>query len=238
MESRSRIDAGRAGSPSPRAARLSGNVSQPNHVPENEIAGHKAQRRPGAGEEWLAATKHDGVEVESILINKTKVGEASCQVRSGNFNLPNQPSLQPTYHRLDIILTKCGVGPDRLQRARHNPLRLAPPCRREVVFLRALVRAVVVPITYDLVHAAIVQTARQVAHLLYEVAKERRAWVKFQMVDVAIQGLVHSIDELCHGTKSPPQVLQNSLSKVAIHNGRVEMWRRGVDPNQYYGAQL
>src|SRR6516225_2786496 len=25
-------------------------------------------------------------------------------------------------------------------------------------------------------------------------------------LDVAIQGLVHSIDELCHGTKSPPQV--------------------------------
>jgi hypothetical protein len=55
-------------------ARLSGNVRQPNHVLANSIAGHKAERRPGAGEEWLAATKHDGVEVESILINKTKVG--------------------------------------------------------------------------------------------------------------------------------------------------------------------
>jgi Tn3 transposase DDE domain len=31
------------------------------------------------------------------------------------------------------------------------------------------------------------------------------------MVDVGIQGLVHSIDELCHGTKSPTQVLQNAL---------------------------
>jgi len=57
-----------------RVARLSGNVRQPNHVLGNEIAGHKTERRPGAGEEWLAATKHDGVEVESILINKTKVG--------------------------------------------------------------------------------------------------------------------------------------------------------------------
>ena len=95
-----------------RVARLSRNVRQPNHVLANEIAGHKAERRPRAGEEWLAATKHDGVEVESILINKTKVGQASRQVWSGNCNLPNEPSLQPTYHRLDVILDKCGVGAD------------------------------------------------------------------------------------------------------------------------------
>ena len=42
------------------------------------IGGNKAERRPRAGKEWLAATEHDGVEVESILINKTKVGYASC----------------------------------------------------------------------------------------------------------------------------------------------------------------
>src|SRR6202043_321569 len=57
-----------------RVARLSRNVRQPNHVLANEIAGHKAERRPGAGEEWLAATKYDGVEVKSILINKTHFG--------------------------------------------------------------------------------------------------------------------------------------------------------------------
>ena len=66
----------------------------------------------GAGEEWLAATKHEGAEVELILINKTKVGQASCQVWSGNFNLPDELSLQPAYHRLDVILDKCGVGAD------------------------------------------------------------------------------------------------------------------------------
>jgi len=55
-------------------ARSSRNVRQPNHVLANRIAGHKAERRPRGGEEWLAATKHDGVNVESILINKTKVG--------------------------------------------------------------------------------------------------------------------------------------------------------------------
>jgi len=54
--------------------RLSGNVRQPNHVLADSIAGNKAERRSGAGEEWLAPTKHDGVQVKSILINKTKVG--------------------------------------------------------------------------------------------------------------------------------------------------------------------
>src|SRR5277367_5981715 len=50
-----------------RVARLSGNVRQPDHVLANSIAGHKTERRPRAGEEWLAATKYDGVDVKSIL---------------------------------------------------------------------------------------------------------------------------------------------------------------------------
>src|ERR1700677_3345287 len=57
-----------------RVARLSGNIRQPDHALANSIAGNKAERRPRAGEVWRAVTKHDGVEVESILINKTKVG--------------------------------------------------------------------------------------------------------------------------------------------------------------------
>ena len=28
---------------------------------------HKAERRPGPGEIWLAVTKHDGVQVDSIM---------------------------------------------------------------------------------------------------------------------------------------------------------------------------
>src|SRR5207249_6124807 len=106
-----------------RDARLSRNVRQPNHVLANVIGGNKAERWPRAGEERLAATKHDGVEVESILIDVTKVGQASRQVRSGNFDLPDEPRLQPTDHRFDVILDKCGIGADGLQRARHDPLR-------------------------------------------------------------------------------------------------------------------
>jgi hypothetical protein len=56
------------------AHRLGRNVCQPYRVLADQVAGHKAERWSRASEERLAAAKHDGVEVESILINKTKVG--------------------------------------------------------------------------------------------------------------------------------------------------------------------
>ena len=49
--------------------RSSRNVRQSNHVFANSIVGYKTKRRPGADEEWLAMTKHNRVEIESILIN-------------------------------------------------------------------------------------------------------------------------------------------------------------------------
>jgi len=42
----------------------------------------KAERRPGSGEIWLAVTKHDGVQVDSILIDQAKFGEALRQARA------------------------------------------------------------------------------------------------------------------------------------------------------------
>jgi hypothetical protein len=67
------------------------------------LAARKAKRRPRAGEEWLAATKHDGADVESRVINKTMVGQALRQLWSANLNLANEPSLRPAYHRLYVI---------------------------------------------------------------------------------------------------------------------------------------
>ena len=40
-----------------RAARSSGNVGQPDHVLANQIAGRKAERRPGAGEETMDSSR-------------------------------------------------------------------------------------------------------------------------------------------------------------------------------------
>src|SRR5712671_2403276 len=98
-------------------ARLSRNVGQPDHILANPINSHKAERRPGSGEIWLAVTKHDGVQIDSILIDQAKFGEALRQVRASNFDLPVALGLQLADRALKIILNKPGVRTDRLQRA-------------------------------------------------------------------------------------------------------------------------
>src|SRR5277367_90563 len=131
------------------------------------------ERRPGAREEWLATTHHDGAEVESILIDKTGLGQALRQDWSANLNLASQLGLQPPYHVLEVIRDKRGVGANGLEGTRHNPLRQAPPRHREVAVLRVPIRKILVPITHDLVHAATVDDARQATHQLDEVAEGR-----------------------------------------------------------------
>ena len=95
--------------------RSSGNVRQPNHARVDWIAGHKAERRPGPGEEGLATTKHNGAEVESVLVDKAKSGQASCQFRAGDFNLTGEPRLQATDYRLDVIGNEGGIRAYRVQ---------------------------------------------------------------------------------------------------------------------------
>src|SRR5262245_45773655 len=181
-----------------RVARLSRNVGQPDHILANPVISHKAERRPGSGEIWFAVTKDDEVQVDSILIDQAKFGEALRQVRASNFDLPVALGLQLADRALKIILNKSGVGADRFQRARDDPFRLVPPRRREGVFLCIPFRMIVVPVTHDLIHLATVDTARLPLSLLDEVAEERGAWRKRHMVDVAVQGLVHSEHELSH----------------------------------------
>ena len=94
--------------------RLSRYVGQPHHIPVNSFAAHKAQRRPRTGEEWLPVSNHDRVQVESILIDQTEIGEALRQLWPANFNLPGKLTLQPTYRRLKVIPDKRGAVADRL----------------------------------------------------------------------------------------------------------------------------
>ena len=63
-------------------------------------------------------TKHDRVQVDSILIDQAKCGQALRQAGASNFDLPVALGLQLAYRALEIVLNKPGVGADRLQRAR------------------------------------------------------------------------------------------------------------------------
>src|SRR5262245_4955402 len=134
-----------------RVARSSRNVGQPEHILANPIISHKAERRPGPGEIWLSVTKYDGVQVDSILVDQAKFGEALRQVRASNFDLPVAVGLQLADRALEILLNKPGVGADRLQRARDHPFRLVPPCRREGLFLCIPFRMIAVVVRYDLI---------------------------------------------------------------------------------------
>ena len=49
-------------------------------------------------------------EVESILIDKTGIGQALRQDWSGHANLASQLGLQTAYHFLEVIRDKRGVG--------------------------------------------------------------------------------------------------------------------------------
>jgi hypothetical protein len=70
-------------------------------------------------------TKHDGVQVNSILVDQAKFGQALRQVRASNLDLPVALGLQLADRGLKIILNKPGVGADGLQRARDDPFRLS-----------------------------------------------------------------------------------------------------------------
>jgi hypothetical protein len=120
------------------------------------------EQRPGAGEEWLAIAKHDGAQVESILIDKTGLGQALRQDWSANINLASQLSLQPAYRLLEVIRDKRSVGANCLEErdATHfGWLRHATAKSRS---------------SASQSRAATVDEARQAAHLLDEVAEDRR----------------------------------------------------------------
>ena len=84
-------------------------------------------------------------------------------------------SLQAAYHRLDVILDKRGVGIDWTSTSATRPTSVGAATLPRTRVASALHSGrVFVPITHDLVHAATVNTAGQVAHVLYPVTKDAR----------------------------------------------------------------
>ena len=71
------------------------------------------------------------------------------------------------------------------------------------MFLCIPLRIILVPVTHDFIHLTTVDTARQPLSLLNEVAEERGVWRERHVVDVAVQGLVHSEHEPSHTASLP-----------------------------------
>jgi hypothetical protein len=72
----------------PQVARSGRNVDQPDDILVNPIMGHQAEWRAGSGEIGRAVTQHNGVQVDSILIDQSKFGEAVRQLRARHSDLP------------------------------------------------------------------------------------------------------------------------------------------------------
>ena len=67
---------------------------------------HEAEPRSRSVEIWFAAAKHNGVPVDSILINQAKFGEALRQIWACNFDLPVAIGLQCADRGIEIMLNK------------------------------------------------------------------------------------------------------------------------------------
>ena len=79
-------------------------------------------------------TKHDGVQVDSILVDQAKFGEALGQFRARNFDLTVAFGLQFADRTFKIIFNDLGVEADRLKRPRDDPFWLFPPRSRKCLF--------------------------------------------------------------------------------------------------------
>src|SRR3977135_2619597 len=87
---------------------------QPNRVLANMIAGNDAETWAGASKVRLATAKHEGAKVETILVDKTEVGEARRQGGPRDVDLTLDVLLQFAHKRVDVLPDECGVRADRL----------------------------------------------------------------------------------------------------------------------------
>ena len=197
----------------PGSRELSRNVRQPDHILANPIMSHKAERRPGSGEIWLAVAKHDGVQVDSILSIRPSSVRLCARSGPATSISPSRSAFSSRIAPSRSSSTSLALGPTDFNERETTHFGWFRHAAAKALFLGIPFRMIVVPVTHDLIHLATVHAARLPPSLLDEVAEERGAWRKRHMVDVAVQRLVHSEDELRHAAKSPPWALQNSLSQ-------------------------
>ncbi len=103
----------------------------------------------------------------------------------------------------DIGFDQGGVGAGGFQGARDDPFRLAAPEGGVFVLGRGPVRLIGVPVAHGFVHGAAVEAAGDFAQAVCPVGEEGGAGAEGGVVDIAVEGLVHSVDEFGHGGGSP-----------------------------------
>ena len=118
-----------------------------------------------------------GAKIESILIDKTGLGQALRQGLVRQRVNPRQPvsAFSPRYlPSPKSSAISVALEANRFEGTRHNPLRFASPRPCELVVYLVPISKIFVPITHDLVRAASVDEARKTTHQLDEVTECRR----------------------------------------------------------------
>src|SRR5690606_30092610 len=143
-------------------------------------------------------TEHHGVQVDAVFVDEAELGEAVREVRTGHLDLAVAPGLQLADRGFAVTREQRRVGSDGGAGAGGHPFRLPPPGRRKGPLVGAPLRLVVVPVAHDLVDAAAVDAARLPLRLGDEVAEEYGIGRELRVVDIAVERLVHSENELGH----------------------------------------
>jgi hypothetical protein len=194
-----------------RVARLSRNVGQPDHILANPIMSRKAEPWPGSGEIWLAMTEHDVVQVDSILIDQAKCVRLCAKFGPATSISPSRSAFGSRIASSRSSSTSLALRPTDFNERETTHFGWFRHAAAKA-FLCIPFRMFVVPVTHDVIHLATVHTARLPLGLLDDVVEERETWCKRHMIDVAVQGLVHSEHERSHA------------HCLSLHGASVRFW--------------
>lgn len=91
---------------------LGGHVSKADHVWADTVCRGEAEAGARAGEIGLAPAEDDGVEVDPVFVNETKLREAVGKLRTGDFHITIQPVFEVSHRGFQIIRNECGARAD------------------------------------------------------------------------------------------------------------------------------
>ena len=140
------------------------------------------------------------MNAQAIFIDKA--GQGVRQHRPAHVKVALPLLFQTGHHALHILGDQRGIGTDRGQGPRRDPLGLRAPGLRKLMQVRRPLRIVLLPVAHDLVQASAIDAAGRAADLLDEVAKQDVVGPELLVIDIAVQRDVHSVHKSGHAAVS------------------------------------
>jgi hypothetical protein len=116
------------------------------------------------------------MQVESILINQTEIGEALRQFRPADFDLPGQLAFNPPIAASRSSTTSVALGPTAFNERDTTHFGLLRHAAAKSRSSATPIRLIFVSVAHHLVHAATVHDAAQATHVVNEVTEKHETW--------------------------------------------------------------